>query len=96
MTAMNTTKARRDALRLTISQADRSLIDRAVKLAGKTRTDFIVEAARHAAMEILLDRALVAVSPEANDEFLKRLDCPVQPNERLRHTMRAKAPWQTH
>lgn len=95
MTATNTTKARRNTLRLTISQADRSLIDRAVKLAGKTRANFILNAARRAAEETLLDRAPMAVSPKAYDEFLKRLDCPAQPNNRLRRTMQAQAPWQT-
>lgn len=47
-----------------------------------------------AAEETLLDRALIVVSPEAYDEFLKRLDRPAEPNERLRRTMTTKAPWQ--
>jgi len=94
MTA-STTKARRDTLNLRIPSAARSLIDRAAQSAGKTRTDFILEAARRAAEEELLDRALLVVSPEAYGEFLKRLDSPAQPNERLRRTMQTKAPWPT-
>lgn len=89
------TKPRRDTLNLRIPVAERSLIDRAAESAGKTRTDFILEAARRAAEEALLDRALLVVSPKAYGEFLKRLDSPAQPNERLRQTMQAKAPWQT-
>ena len=95
MTTASTTKTRRDTLNLRIPPAERNLIDRAAESAGKTRTDFILEAARRAAEEALLDRALMVVSPEAYDEFLKRLDCPAQPNERLQRTMRGKAPWKT-
>ena len=95
MTTASTTKKRRDTLNLRIPPAERNLIDRAAESAGKTRTDFILEAARRAAEEALLDRALMVVSPEAYEEFLKRLDRPAQPNERLRGTMQSKAPWKT-
>ena len=95
MTTASTTKTRRDTLNLRIPPAERNLIDRAAESAGKTRTDFILEAARRAAEEVQLDRALMVVSPEAYAEFLKRLDRPAQPNERLRRTMQSKAPWKT-
>lgn len=95
MTTASTTKTPRDTLNLRIPAAERNLIDRAAESAGKTRTDFILEAARRAAEETLLDRALMVVSPEAYSEFLKRLDRPAQPSERLKRTMRSKAPWQT-
>ena len=87
------TSPRRDTLNLRIPAAERSLIDRAAESSGKTRTDFILEAARRAAEEALLDRAMLSVSPAAYAKFLARLDAPPQPNERLRRTMRAKAPW---
>lgn len=95
MTTASATKPRRDTLNLRIPAAERNLIDRAAEATGKTRTDFMLEAARRAAEEALLDRALMVVSPEAYGEFLKRLERPAQPNERLRRTMRSKAPWQT-
>jgi uncharacterized protein (DUF1778 family) len=60
---------------------------------GKTRTDFMLEAARRAAEDALLDRTLFSVNPEAYDQFLTRLDAPPQPNDRLRRTLAAKAPW---
>lgn len=95
MPAASTTKPRRDTLNLRIPAAERNLIDRAAESAGKTRTDFILEAARRAAEEALLDRALMVVSPEAYAEFVKRLDRPAQPNDRLRRTMQTTAPWKT-
>ena len=58
------TAPRRDTLNLRIKPEERGLIDRAATLTGKTRTDFVLEAARHAAEEALLDRTVFAVSPE--------------------------------
>ncbi len=83
----------RDTLNLRIPSAARNLIDRAASSIGKTRTDFILEAARRAAEDTLLDRALVSVSPGAYAEFLKRLDAPAQPNALLKKTMQTPPPW---
>ncbi len=93
---MTTTSHRpvtRSSLNLRIKPELRGLIDRAAQLAGKNRTDFVLEAARRAAEDALLDRTVFTVSPEAYAEFLARLDAPPQPNERLRRTMRTPAPW---
>ena len=83
----------RDTLNLRIKPELRGLIDRAAQLAGKNRTDFVLEAARRAAEDALLDRTVFSVSPKAYAEFLKRLDAPPQTNPRLRRTMQAKGPW---
>lgn len=93
MKTANSIKPRRDTLNLRISATARNLIDQAAQLSGKTRTDFILEAARRAADDALLDRAILAVSPERYSAFLARLDARPQPNERLRRTMQAPAPW---
>ena len=87
------TSAKRDTLNLRIKPAERSLIDQAARSLGKNRTDFVLDAARRAAEEALLDRTLVSVTPEAYAEFLARLDAPPQPNERLRRAMQTPAPW---
>jgi uncharacterized protein (DUF1778 family) len=83
---------RRDTLNLRIKPEERGLIDRAATLTGKNRTDFVLEAARRAAEDALLDRTLFAVSPDAHAAFLARLDEPPKPNERLRRTMRTTPP----
>ena len=87
------TSTKRDTLNLRIKPAERSLIDQAARSVGKNRTDFVLDAARRAAEEALLDRTLVSVTPEAYAEFLARLDAPPQPNERLRRAMQTPAPW---
>jgi uncharacterized protein (DUF1778 family) len=85
---------KRDTLNLRIKPDERSLIDQAAQSLGKNRTDFILDAARRAAEETLLDRTVLTVSPEAYAEFVARLDAPPQPNERLRRTMQTPAPWE--
>lgn len=94
MTTTHSQTTRRDSLNIRIKPEDRGLIDRAAKLLGKNRTDFMLDAARRAAEEALLDRVVFVVSPEAYAEFLARLDAPPQPNERLRKTMQTSAPWE--
>jgi uncharacterized protein (DUF1778 family) len=91
--AATTARQVRETLNLRIGATERHLIDRAAASAGKTRTDFVLEAARRAAEQTLLDRALMAVSPKAYQQFLARLDQPAKPNERLQRTLRAKVPW---
>ena len=45
--------AKREALNVRIQPQLRALIDRAAQLAGKTRTDFVLEAAKRAAEDAL-------------------------------------------
>ena len=90
---MTTTAQPRDSLNLRIKPADRGLIERAALATGKTRTDFVLDAARSAATEALRDRTEFRVTPELYAEFLARLDEPAAPNLRLRKTMQSAAPW---
>ncbi|MFO1468784.1 MAG: DUF1778 domain-containing protein [Steroidobacteraceae bacterium] len=84
---------RRHTLNLRIPAAERNLIDRAAESTGKTRTDFVLEAARRAAEEALLDRALLVVSPQAHRDFLRLLDSPGRSSKALAKSMQSKAPW---
>ena len=83
---------KRQSLNLRIKPEERGLIDRAAKMLGKNRTDFMLDAARRAAEDALLDRTIFTVSPKAYAEFLARLDASPQSNERLLRTMRTPAP----
>ena len=85
--------SKRETLNLRIKPAERGLIDRAAQSLGKTRTDFVLDAARRAAEEALLDRAILTASPKAYADFLARLDEPPRPNARLRKTIKTPAPW---
>lgn len=86
--------SKREALNLRVKPQVRELIDRAAELAGKNRTDFVLDAARRAAEDTLLDRTVFTVSPRAYRQFLARLDAPPKPNKRLLKSMRTSAPWE--
>jgi uncharacterized protein (DUF1778 family) len=94
MRAPTSEKSGRQTLNIRIQPDIRCLIDRAAELAGRTRTDFVLDAARRAAEDAILDRTLFLVSPQAYRQFLNRLDAPPRPNKRLRKTMQTPAPWE--
>lgn len=81
------------AVNLRVRSDIRSLIDRAAKAQGKTRSDFMVDAARRAAEESLLDQTLVRVDPKTYDYFLEVLDQPPS-GEGVERLMSAAKPWQ--
>lgn len=56
-----TTDTQTHAVNLCVRHDIRTLIDRAAKAQGKTRSDFMIDAARRAAEESLLDPALIRV-----------------------------------
>ncbi len=91
---MQTVKDRREPLHMRIRPEDRTLIDHAAELTGKNRTDFVLDAARLAAQNILLDRAVIPVSKEAYAAFVALLEAPPQPNERLRKSLQTPAVWE--
>jgi uncharacterized protein (DUF1778 family) len=93
MPTLNETPNKRETLNIRIKRGERDLIDRAARARGKNRTNFILDAARLAAEEVLLDQMNIAVSAEAYAEFVARLDMPPRRNERLRKTMQTPAPW---
>jgi uncharacterized protein (DUF1778 family) len=87
-------KDTREPLNMRVLPETRSLIDRAAELAGKNRTDFVLDAARQAAQNVLLDRAVISLNHKAHAAFVALLDAPPQPNERLRKSLETPAPWE--
>ena len=80
------------AVNLRVRTEIRSLIDRAAKANGKTRSEFMIDAARRAAEEAILDQTLVRVDEATYALFTDALDQPPSGTgfERLMHTPK---PW---
>ena len=72
----------------------RDLIDQAADSLGRSRSDFMLEAACRRAEDILLDQAYFAVDASTFAKFQALLDQPLPPTDRLRRLMRTKAPWE--
>lgn len=93
MKASPTARRRNAVVNLRAPQAWRTLVDRAAALQDKTRTDFILEATRRQAEDVLLDQRFFELDAKRYRAFLDLLDNPPAPDARLVELMRAKAPW---
>ena len=71
----------------------RDLIDQAAEKLGRSRSDFMLEAACRKAEDILLDQAFFAVDAGAFAKFQALVDRPLPPTDRLRRLLKTKAPW---
>ncbi len=80
-------------VRLRVRQETCALIDKAASIQGRSRADFMIEAARRAAEEAILDQRVIVVSRESYDHLLATLDRPPVAEERLVKLLRTKAPW---
>lgn len=92
MTSKETAPPITRAVNLRVREDVRDLIDQAARVNGKTRSDFMIEAARQAAENALLDQTFVRVDAETYAQFLAVLDRPPS-GEGYERLMRAPKPW---
>ncbi|OHV19178.1 DUF1778 domain-containing protein [Rhizobium sp. RMa-01] len=93
MVSKNTADSHKRPVNLKVREDIRVLIDRAAKAQGKTRSDFMIDAARRAAEDALLDQTLVQVDPDSYKHYLSVLDQPPS-GEGFERLMNAPKPWQ--
>jgi uncharacterized protein (DUF1778 family) len=62
------------AVNLRVRDEIRALIDQAARVQGRSRSDFMIDAARRAAEDALLDQRLFRVDRGTFDTFLAALD----------------------
>ncbi len=75
--------------------AQRDLIDQAAAAQGKSRSDFMLEAACARAEEVLLDQTFFVVDEQAYRVFREILDAPPIENPGLARLMAVVPPWPT-
>lgn len=85
---------RNSSISIRIQRQQRDLIDRAVKVLGKNRSDFMLEASCREAENILLDRRYFALGQKEFDRFLTALDIAPTENKRLRQLLVSLPPWE--
>jgi uncharacterized protein (DUF1778 family) len=85
--------SRNSTVNLRLQASARELIDRAAEVLGKSRTEFMVEAARREAEAVLLDRCFLTLDEKAFATFAAALDQPPADNPQLRRLLRTAAPW---
>ena len=78
---------------LRVSPDQKALVDRAASLLGKSRTEFMLESARRAAEEALLDRRLFLLDDSRYRDFVQCLDASGEPGPALKELLTAPGPW---
>ena len=81
------------AINLRAHPGQRDLIDSAAQLTGKSRSDFMLEAACERAQSVLLDQVFFSLNDAKFRAFTKLLDAPVARNLGLERLMAVQAPW---
>jgi uncharacterized protein (DUF1778 family) len=72
----------------------RDLIDLAAETLGRSRSDFMLEAACHEAQNVLLDQAFFTVNAGTFAKFQALLDQPLPATDKLRRLLNTSAPWE--
>jgi uncharacterized protein (DUF1778 family) len=81
-------------LSMRLPDADIAIIDRAAGMRGRSRTDFVREAAVRAAEEVLMESTLVRMSPSGFNAFMKALAEPATAVPEMVELLKRSAPWE--
>lgn len=81
-------------LSMRLPSDDIDLIDRAARLRGRSRTEFVRDAAVRAAEDALLERTIVRMSPEGFGTFTKAIAGQGRAVNALVNVLKRKAPWE--
>ena len=77
-----------------LPEADVAMIDRAATLRGRSRTDFVRDAAVRAAEDVLMENRLIRLSPEGFAEFMEVLSTPAAAVPKMVELAKRPAPWE--
>jgi uncharacterized protein (DUF1778 family) len=78
-----------------LPEADVAIIDRAASMRGRSRTDFIREAAVRAAEEAIIETTLIRMNAKGFAAFLEALSTPPLAVPEMVELLQRKAPWES-
>ncbi len=87
-------RLRAENINLRVSRRQKALIDRAAEAQGRSRSDFMLDAACREAESVLLDQRYFFLDDEAFQRFTAMLDAPPKDNPGLTRLLKTKAPWE--
>ena len=94
MTTRRAMKKKEHPLSMRLPDADIAIIDRAAGMRGRSRTDFVREAAVRAAEDVLMESTLVRMSPSGFNAFMKALAEPATAVPEMVELLKRRAPWE--
>ena len=87
-------KRKEHPLSMRLPATDIAIIDRAATLRGRSRTDFVREAAVRAAEDVLMETAPIRMSAAGFKAFMAALSAPARPVPEMVELFRRAAPWE--
>ena len=78
-----------------LPETDIAIIDRAATLRGRSRTDFVREAAVRAAEDVLLETMPIRMSSAGFKAFVEVLSQPARPVPEMVELFQRTAPWES-
>jgi uncharacterized protein (DUF1778 family) len=87
-------KGRTENINLRVTRGQKTLIDRAAGALGRSRSDFMLDAACRAAESALLDRVYFRLNGGDFKKLLGMLDHPPAENPRLARLLKRKPQWE--
>jgi len=88
-------KRKEHPLSMRLPEADIAIIDRAASLRGRSRTDFVREAAVRAAEDVLMETAPIRMSSGGFKAFMNALSKPATSVPEMVEVLSRKAPWES-
>ena len=88
-------KRKEHPLSMRLPETDIAIIDRAASLRGRSRTDFVREAAVRAAEDVLMETAPIRMSPAGFKAFMEALSAPARPVPEMVELFQRAAPWES-
>ena len=86
-------KRKQHPLSMRLPETDIAIIDRAARLRGRSRTDFVRDAAVQSAEEVLMENTLMRMSPRAFNAFAAAIAAPAETVPAMVELLKRKAPW---
>ena len=84
---------RNNTINLRVGEAQKEAIDRAAAIQGKSRTEFILDAAYQEATSFLLDRKFFLVDDEKFEAFERQLEATTPSHLKIKALLERSAPW---
>jgi uncharacterized protein (DUF1778 family) len=88
-------KRKEHPLSMRLPVADIAIIDRAATLRGRSRTEFVRDAAVRAAEDVLMETSPIRMSPAGFKAFMTVLSRPATAVPEMVELFRHAAPWET-
>jgi uncharacterized protein (DUF1778 family) len=90
-----TVQKKEHPLSMRLPEADIAMIDRAARLRGRSRTDFVREAAVRAAEETIMENVPIRMSQAGFKAFTDAVSRPAKPVSQMIALMERRAPWES-